>query len=525
MDEEDGMSLALQHLFESGVPFDIADEALLKNRGRVENGELVVGECRYKTFVLPYCTALDRSTAELIEAFTASGGRLFVYYSSPVRIGGGEETKVFSSNIEFSEILAQSALTYTAYSEKLYSTYRRSPNGDFVYIVNRDAAQPHKTGVRVRGMRSAEIFDLLTLTTTPLCVRDETAYVDVKEAGSVILLINASESQETALTAMGIPARKIGEFTPAYRFPKENYITLDKADWSVDNVHYTEPTLVHEVQSELIERRYEGDLYLRYTLNVENPPKTLEIRFDFKVLSVTVNGAEAPLRTEKNVTVADIKKYVQFGENKIVAHTYFYQRPYVYKVLFDEDVTESLTNCLYYDTQLTELYVSGSFFVRAVGCRPYGALYRADEFVLDGKFNAKHTGDTVTGGLPFYRGALEYTLETEVEDGEYEIVLHGRFATFEASVNGEPLTDVTFGKRFRCKLKTGQNTVRAVVYSGNRNAYGPFHLCTPDVSVSPVAYTCQSPYLSADEFDLDGYYFARFGITKIEIRKCKEKVL
>ena len=530
MDEEDGINLALCQLFGYGVQFDILDEALLKNRGKIDGNNLVVGECKYKTLVLPYCTALEASTVAFIQKFIKNGGKLFVYYSSPIRVDGSDETVSFYSNITFPEILSSAEFCYTAYSEKVLSTYRRAKEGDFAYIVNRDEAQLHKLAVKIRGMETAEILDMFTLKTMPLCVQGETVYLDVKEAGSVVLLINACEtnyresfgldSVQKPLQTMGTDLIKIGEFVPVYRFPKENYITLDKAAWSVDNIHYSEPILVYDIQSNMLDRRYDGELYLKYTLNVENQPKALKICFDYEALAVMVNGVEVPTQKEKRCTVADINKYMQFGKNEIVVKTEFYQRPYVYDVLFGDDTTESLINCLYFDTQLTELYVSGSFYVKAQNCVPHGSLYRADDFAIDGKFPAKQCGDTVIGGLPFYRGSLEYTLETKLEeDGEYEIVFQGRFATLEAYVNNETVQDILFGNSFIVNLKAGLNTIRAVVYSGNRNAYGPFHLSKEDVSVSPATYTCQSKYLPTTEYDLDHYYFTRFGIIKMELKK------
>ena len=519
MDEEDGFSVAICQLFSNGIPFDIADESLLQSLGRVENGTLIIGNCRYQTLVLPYCTAIDAHTAKLIKEFQESGGKVLSHYASPIRIDGGEETVCFPSTTSFFDILSASEISFSCYSEKLIASYRNSPQGDFVYIVNRDEKQGHKSGVRVRGMQSAAVFDLITLKTTPIPVRNETAYINVKEGASVILLINS----ENALQKTANPfddGVKIGEYTPVYRFPKENGITMDKASWSVDDVRYSEPMLIHEIQEKMMEHRYDGELYLRYVLNVENPPKSLEIRFDYDALAVTVNGVETAIRKENSETVADIKKYVQFGENLVVIKTKFYQRPYVYEVLYGENVTETLLNCLYLDTQLTELFVSGSFYVKANGCKHYGGLYQADDFSIDGKYNLKQSGETVTGGLPFYRGPLEYFLEAEVEeDGDYEIIFHGRYAALEAGANGEEMQDILFGKSFVAGLKAGVNTVRAIAYSGNRNAYGPFHLTKDDISVSPAAYTCQSKYLPADEFDLERYYFTRFGVSKIEIRK------
>ncbi|MBQ8684590.1 MAG: hypothetical protein IJ514_00250 [Clostridia bacterium] len=515
-DEEDGMSAVLQQLWSFGVPFDIADEALMLSRGRVENGKLVIGERAYGTLVLPYCTALNERTTLLLEEFLETGGKLLVQYDQSIRVDGSENTKSFSSNVTFSELLASAPVSYVGYSEKTVCSYRRSSHGDFVYIVNQDKAQSHKVSVRVRGMQSATVLDLLTLRASCVNVRGETAFVDIKEASSLILLINDKTEEEYREAK----TEKIGEFTPHYYFPKENYITLDKAEWSVDGGHYYEQDGVYNVQTALLEKRYEGDVYLLYRLHMMNPPKKIELRFEYKAESLTVNGLEVAVYEQNGSYAADIKKYVRFGENKIIVRTKFYQRPYVYDVLFGEDTTESLLNCLYYDTQLSEMFVSGGFEVQAVNCVPFDGLYRADEFVVSGtNSRTKRTGDTVMGGLPFYRGALEYVLTLNVSEGAYELIMHGRFVVASVSVNGGELQDVTFGKRFFAHLKTGVNTVKMLVYSGNRNCYGPFHLSGEDTSVGPTAYTGQLKSVNAAEYDFQRYYFARFGIKTVEVKR------
>ncbi len=515
MDEEDAFSSIVKQFLGFGIQFDVADESLLLSRGRVENGKLIIGECVYSTIVLPYCSALNAYTVNLLEMFISEGGKILVQHGSPVRLDGGDELREFNSTTSFADIIGNSTFLHRRYSNSIVSTYRKTDFGEFAYVVNRDNLQGHKTEIYIKGMQYASALDLLTLKRSPVLVKGETAFLDVKAASSVILLINDTldEYKERKTTL-------VEKIQPSFSFPKENYIILDKAEWSVDGWNYFEHTLVHKIQKNLIKERYDGDLYLRYNLNVNNLPSSLTLSFEYDAMKLFVNEQEVVIEKKDGMCFANIKKHIHFGDNQIVILTHFYQRPYVYDVLFGEDTTESLLNCLYYDTILSEVFVSGAFEIQPIKCVPYGKLYRVSKFVLNGKYSKKNRfGNPIDEGLPFYRGELEYSFDIESEEGEYQIDIQGRFAVAKYSINGEAWQDLTFGNSFDCVLNEGKNTIKITVYSGNRNYYGPFHFNKEDISVAPSTYTYEGVELEVENYDLKNYYFAKFGIDLVEVKR------
>ena len=59
------------------VEYHLGDETLMRRHGRVENGELVIGNMRYKTVVMPTrYTRLFENTERLLKEFKESGGRI-----------------------------------------------------------------------------------------------------------------------------------------------------------------------------------------------------------------------------------------------------------------------------------------------------------------------------------------------------------------------------------------------------------------------------------------------------------------
>lgn len=515
MDEEDNFSSLLKQFFGVGIQFDVADEALMQTLGKIEKGKLVIGNCSYSTVVLPYCTVLNKSTTQLLQEFVRQGGKLFVQDVKPFRVDGGDDFVSFSSNITMSEIIHSSVFAHTRFSSSIISTYRQTKYGNFAYIVNTDSKQGHKIEVFIKGMKCASALDLFSLEKKPVLVKNECAFLDVEAAASIVLLV---DFQEGIYEERNI--KTVARFKPDYIFPKENYISLDKAEWSLDGQYYLHASVIHKIQEKLLKERYVGDVYLRYCFNVSNSPKAFVVNFDFSAEKVIINNQEVPYVYKDGGTTADLVKCVHYGVNELIIKLNFYQRPYVYEVIFGKDTTESLLNCLYYDTILSEVIISGAFEVETINCLPYGDLYQVQDFIINGKCRkTNHCGNTISNGLPFYRGKLEYFFETDADEGLYKISFNGRYVVARISVNNEDWTSVIFGNSFNCNLKKGKNTIKILIYSGNRNHYGPFHLTKTDDLISPSCFTCKYSDDEVKDFDLEKYYFTKFGLDYVELKK------
>ncbi|MFP4358134.1 MAG: hypothetical protein ACLFSZ_06830 [Puniceicoccaceae bacterium] len=67
----------LLRLRRAGIGFDLGDELILAELGRVEGNSLIVGECRYEALAVPDGTVnLPAATAGLIRRFAEAGGRV-----------------------------------------------------------------------------------------------------------------------------------------------------------------------------------------------------------------------------------------------------------------------------------------------------------------------------------------------------------------------------------------------------------------------------------------------------------------
>ena len=166
-----------------------------------------------------------------------------------------------------------------------------------------------------------------------------------------------------------------------------------------------------------------------------------------------------------NFTEADITDAVQEGENVFVYGVDYYQHDGVHFALFDPMATESVRNCLYYDTHIENVYVQGDFIVN----QDHTIEKRTQLPIL--------SSDNYKNGYPFFMGAV--TLEGEYEydgKGTRTIALQGRFIVAQLIINGVK-TDVTMDikKDITSYLKTGKNDIRIILKSSLRNLFGPHH--------------------------------------------------
>ena len=120
---------------------------------------------------------------------------------------------------------------------------------------------------------------------------------------------------------------------------------------------------------------------------------------------------------------ADISAFVRTGSNEYVQELDFYERPHVFWALYSPEATESVRNCLWYDTELENVYLLGDFSV-------------------DGERNilppAPPAGlaDLQKNGFPFFAGRVSFTARVPGRAGRARIFVDGDYTAAEISVNG-----------------------------------------------------------------------------------------
>lgn len=91
-------------LYKSGVNFDFIDESTLPDL-RSEQNPFAVGKSKYRAIVIPRLTSLRKTTAEFLQSFVFSGGKL-ASLTDTIEYSGGEETENAKIGRLFNDILA-----------------------------------------------------------------------------------------------------------------------------------------------------------------------------------------------------------------------------------------------------------------------------------------------------------------------------------------------------------------------------------------------------------------------------------
>ena len=141
-----------------------------------------------------------------------------------------------------------------------------------------------------------------------------------------------------------------------------------------------------------------------------------------------------------NSFASDIVKFLKPGLNEIVFKINYFQNDYVYYVLYG-GVSESLRNCLNFDTEIESVYLVGDFAVRTEKDKFTSAHHNSwsytGSFTLAASDGSIDVSDLVASGYPFYNGTVDISAQCGKNAGE--LVLEGHYAVADITVNGKPV--------------------------------------------------------------------------------------
>jgi hypothetical protein len=404
---------------------------------------------------------------------------------------------------------------------------RTTDRGRIIYITNPSAQS--FTDVRIDISESAPFCELDMLTLTPRAVRGEdgTLLLNFASGESHVLF----ESDEIPMLPVEpTPVQKESIRLPeTWRFVShpENAMTLDYVSVSYDGVHYEKKEPLTAVKNRLYEMRYCGELWLRYEFDIDELPDTLCVAAEpLRYTGFFVNGTAVTLTDkpwfDKSFLSADIRPYVKVGKNEIVLSVSYFQRDYVYYVLFGGgSESESLRNCLWFDTELENIYIFGDFALKTDRSR---FVYDVRNSVCyDGAFAVCRSRDEicphdlVTEGYPFFSGSVTLSTEyTHVSGGPTRFTLDGRYATAHVRLNGTDAGELLFSQSLDLSglLREGKNELTVTITGSNRNLMGPHHRPNPEsYGVGPNTFSYENEWKKGiyEENHLDRYAFVRFG--------------
>jgi hypothetical protein len=231
------------------------------------------------------------------------------------------------------------------------------------------------------------------------------------------------------------------------------------------------------------------------------------------IFSAKLNGVELAFGENAfdiNFTEADISNAVKEGENVFVYGVDYYQHDGVHFALFDPMATESVRNCLYYDTHIENVYIKGDFVVNA------------DHSIEKRTSLPALSTENYKNGYPFFMGSVTMAGEYDYDGkGGRSLALNGRFIVAELIINGEK-TDMTMDirKDITKYLKTGNNKIEIVLKSSLRNLFGPHHFApvAEPTGVSPICFTMRGTWGDGESsLYTHVYNSVPFGVEEIQM--------
>lgn len=494
------------------IPYHILDETILQKHGSVQNGCLMVGQCKYDTLIFPKTYTMDRESKELLEQYVRQKGSVLFLDEKPSYIDGEPWDCSFESNISLEEIRRQQPYTVSDTRTSVRSTLRQFGDQRFLYAVNCDLTRDAELQFigDFSGFRS---LDLETGKQTPMGTR-----LHFAPGQSYVLFLTDEvakpEDKPQTITLQGPFAVK--ECT-------DNYLTLDKVYYSMDGRTYSGPYSCMGLLQELLSRRVDAEIWLQYRFHAAVVPQRLFLLAeDMNTIECHVNGHavrfDGTSDFEKQLYRADIAPFVTLGENCVEFQIQFYEEEQVYDVLFG-NATESLRNCLVYNTTVEACYLQGDFGVYADGGFRNGQqvnVYLADAFYLGQRRTV--VTDTILDGYPFFAGAMVLEKVFTAEQAEKtRLDLPGDYARCTLRINGHPVEMSYFGQSAQIGdyLKDGENVAEITLYSGNRNLLGPHHNAQDEepTHVGPRIFELPGSWKNGkSDKERGSYSFVRFGL-------------
>lgn len=473
------------------IPYHLLDETLLEEDGFVDGARIGCGLCAYDCLVIPACYTMGKHTEKLIRQFVENGGKVLLLGEKPGYLEGEPfDYDYLASNITYEQLKDVLPYRLAEPVDGVHSTLRQSEKGQFLFVQNYSSAPKTLHYSLSGGFTSFERWDLADMS-----CRIVPTDMTLKPSEACILFFSnepITVAQEKQILHLPLEA-KVSQVT-------ENYLPLDMICYSKDGVHYSQELPYTGVFQLLLQERYEGELYIRSSFRITQKPARLEVIGEDEALSVIyVNGQQVTLdqrwARQREFPKGDITHLVRQGENEIVRKMRFYQSPEVYYALFGEGVTETLLNCLSYDTEIEPLYLAGSFGVYAGHLTPgqkEGILLGAD-FTI-GQMPQK-VENLVRDGFPFFAGTVYLERNIVLENTDVILQFQGRFQAIRVWVNGRDAGCMLYSDQLDISAftKPGENQIVLELTVSNRNLFGPHHTAADEEPESVGPYTFELP--------------------------------
>ena len=496
------------------VPFHLVDETILANHGSVSNGKLKVGKCSYSMLVIPKCYVIDKHTDKLLKEFISSGGKILLIDEKPHLLEGEpHDFSYLTSNCTFDDLLKYAPYKIES-NVKLYSVARIYNGVKHIMLVN---ISEDKTATAKVTVDSKSYCGRFNIKTEQVDFVGEN--INIPPQDSVILCEYTKGEKNIENVGQEIVLGKGRYELIDY---SSNFLPLDFAEISYDGNNYQPKMAVVNIFQKLLRERYEGYIYLKYKFDANAIPDDICLLIEESDKSeVFINGKKALFENCSTLdgiyNKANICDKIIKGNNEIVIKYYFYENENVYYALFGENVGAGIKNCMTYDSELQAPILMGKFGVYSANMTNGNTNLTifAHSFYIDKIHD--FIEDINRDGFAFFSGRIHLRTNVKCESDNVILRLEGRYHCAEIFVEEKRVGLMTFNdkKDLTGFVKKGDNRVDVVLYSGNRNLYGPHHSLSfeKDNYVEPSSFDMSNAWEEGKSQDFtEKYTFSRFGL-------------
>ncbi len=522
-----------------GIPFHYGEEEMMSRYAHIEGSKLVVGKCTYDKVIIPEVETLDSSTVKLLKEYLANGGRVVLAGKCPnLQNARTSDFAWLEANMTFEELAKADDYVIdcpnNADLSKLRTAERVIEGKRILFITNISKECHFGVTLTIKNCKGLAKVNLFTL-------EKEAVFGKTNADGSFTVVCNLEDSESILLVETEELAPKSAEKINAcenfaFMPPKQmkfsqkpvNTFTLDMVSYSYDGINYSGKMPVVCLADMLINKQYNGDLYVRSEFDIAEVPDSLFVACEkMEYQEFKVNGTaitfEDKIFMERCIETAEVTNLLKIGKNTVEYKIHYFQRPYVNYVLFESN-SPTLVNSLRLDTELADMYLFGDFYIETDADKY--AIHPRNGFAYNGEFAIKKSknevvvNNVIKDGYPFFAGTLctEF-IHTHKENDTAILCVKGRYAVCEVWVNENYAGKLMFEDHIDLKdcLEIGKNKIELKLTNSNRNLLGPLHNINVETFfVFPSTFTgvgkwnyddCTNP-----DFILDKYCFVRFGI-------------
>ncbi len=448
-------------LAENQIAFHFIDETLLGKYGFVKDGKIGCGECEYTYLLFPKCYTMDTSTEKLVREFVKQGGKVYLADEKPQYLEGEPfDYAYLETNMTIDEIKAVQPYRISYQGGLIHSVYKKGKDGDFIVLLNISDDETAVGKLTVNGAKNLAEYDF---NADNVWSFDGSFKLEPFRSTMILVDKTGNTRREKQTVLLG------GEMEVVER--DENCLLLDFAHYSKDGEIFSKRYPLPAIFKALLTERYEGDLWLKFPFEIDEVPKKISVKSEY--------GARAKLAVNGVITDRkNIAAMLQRGNNELTVQLRFYENEKVYLALFGKGVTETLKNCLVFDTYLENVYLCGDFGVYAKG----GFRSGEEKNVLIAKefYIAKRqacVGELTQSGEPFFAGRVVLKKKLMLAEPSVKLKLNGRVHAANVTINGINLGACTFDGEIDISAvaKRGENEVIVELFTSPRNCLGPHH--------------------------------------------------